>query len=124
MKRACIYGLSLLIFLQSCVGGLIITAFYANQTYIANNLCENRDKPQLHCNGQCILMQKLRKAQENEKKEVDGKIKETSYFFTSHSIHLINNSFTPVCAHLPNFDMRSSHYSFTIHNQVHRPPIV
>lgn len=26
----------------------------------ANELCENKDKPQLHCNGTCQLMQKLK----------------------------------------------------------------
>jgi hypothetical protein len=34
--------------------------FEANQTYIAQNLCENRFRPAMHCNGQCVLMKKVR----------------------------------------------------------------
>ena len=36
--------------------------YYANQDFFANVLCINKDKPELACNGQCILMQKLKKA--------------------------------------------------------------
>lgn len=36
--------------------------YYANQDFFANVLCINKDKPELACNGQCILMQKLQKA--------------------------------------------------------------
>ena len=36
--------------------------YYAERDYFANVLCINKDKPELQCNGQCILMQKLRKA--------------------------------------------------------------
>ena len=33
-----------------------------NKDYIAKNLCENRAKPKLHCNGKCHLMKQLKKA--------------------------------------------------------------
>ena len=33
--------------------------FIVNQDLIAATQCENRDKPELHCNGKCVLMQKL-----------------------------------------------------------------
>lgn len=37
-----------------------ITAdFLIHQDYIAQNLCENKDKPEMECNGKCVLMQKL-----------------------------------------------------------------
>lgn len=38
--------------------------FFVHQDYIAANLCENRDKPELHCDGKCVLMQKLNVADE------------------------------------------------------------
>jgi len=40
-----------------------------NQKYIAASLCENRDKPWLHCNGKCYLMKKVKQAEEKEKSE-------------------------------------------------------
>lgn len=33
--------------------------FVANYQYIKNKLCENKDKPEMHCNGKCYLMKEL-----------------------------------------------------------------
>ena len=49
------------IFLQTFSQALILAKFYANQDYIAKNLCENRNRPELHCNGKCCLKKKLDK---------------------------------------------------------------
>lgn len=47
------------------LGKLAITVdFFIHQDYIAANLCENREKPELHCDGKCVLMQKLNMAEE------------------------------------------------------------
>jgi len=48
---------------------LVSTGFKLNQKYIAENLCENRDKPQLHCNGKCYFMKKIKQAQDKEKSD-------------------------------------------------------
>ncbi|EDM34170.1 hypothetical protein PBAL39_03339 [Pedobacter sp. BAL39] len=47
----------------------IILAFRINQDYIASALCENRDKPEMHCNGRCVLAKKLKQAEQNEEKQ-------------------------------------------------------
>lgn len=47
----------------------IYSAFELNQNYIAENLCENRDKPEKHCNGKCYLSKKIKQAEEKEKKQ-------------------------------------------------------
>ena len=36
-----------------------------NKNYISAELCENKAKPLMHCNGQCVLMKKLAKANES-----------------------------------------------------------
>jgi hypothetical protein len=36
-----------------------------NESYIAKNLCINREKPMMHCNGKCYLAKKLNE-QENQ----------------------------------------------------------
>lgn len=41
----------------STVGTLV--AFQMNRQYITEMLCINRDKPDLHCDGQCVLMQRI-----------------------------------------------------------------
>ena len=44
-------------------------AYYrVNRDYIAKNLCENRDKPMMNCNGQCYLAKQLKAAEQKEQK--------------------------------------------------------
>ena len=45
----------------------IYAGFELNRNYIATHLCENRDKPWLHCNGKCYFMKKIRQAEDKEK---------------------------------------------------------
>lgn len=59
-----LYRLSILLLLLavlnqtfSTVGTLV--AFQMNRQYISDMLCINRDRPDLHCNGQCVLMQRI-----------------------------------------------------------------
>ncbi|MBE8714012.1 hypothetical protein [Sphingobacterium hungaricum] len=44
----------------------VLNWFEFNKEFIVKNLCENRFRPAMHCNGQCILMKKL-KAMDTEK---------------------------------------------------------
>ncbi|UMB60600.1 hypothetical protein MHL31_16175 [Lutibacter sp. A80] len=37
-----------------------IINYYANYDYIAAELCENKDKPYLECNGKCYLKKQLK----------------------------------------------------------------
>ncbi|MNL08946.1 hypothetical protein D3C87_1296900 [compost metagenome] len=53
----------------NCSNLFVYLGFEANQNYIAKELCINRDKPELHCNGKCYLMKKLKQAQEKEQKQ-------------------------------------------------------
>src|SRR5690606_37153780 len=53
-----------------CLGSLGVFVWYeANREYIATNWCIIRDKPLLHCNGQCILAQKLRNLDDSKNGE-------------------------------------------------------
>ena len=47
----------------------VYAGFELNRNYIAAKLCENRDKPWLHCNGRCYFMKKIKQAQESEKND-------------------------------------------------------
>jgi len=53
----------------NCSNLFVFMGFEVNQKYIAAELCENRDKPQMHCNGKCYLMKKLKQAQDKEQKQ-------------------------------------------------------
>lgn len=50
---------------QSLVKIGILTWYELNKEYVANNLCENRSKPKLHCNGKCYLNKQLKKTDGN-----------------------------------------------------------
>ena len=58
-------GMALLLLFMLChqlVLKLGLLAWYqVNKDYIAQNFCENRDKPQLKCCGKCYLRKQLKK---------------------------------------------------------------
>lgn len=43
-----------------------IVDYAVNYNYISSQLCENRDKPQLLCNGKCYLKKEILKSTENQ----------------------------------------------------------
>lgn len=47
----------------------VFAGFEMNKSYIVKELCENRNRPELHCNGKCFLKKKLQAAEEKEKKQ-------------------------------------------------------
>lgn len=75
----------------------IYVEFKANQKYIAAALCENRDKPQMHCNGKCYLMKKLKEAEDKEKKQEEASQKKGGQdVFILNSLPVISfYEFTP-----------------------------
>lgn len=59
----------------------IMLAFKINQEYITANFCVNKDKPEMHCNGRCVLAGKLKKAEQNEEKQRAENMEKTSVLF-------------------------------------------
>jgi hypothetical protein len=47
----------------------IYAGFELNHKYIAENLCVNRSRPWMHCDGKCYFMRKIKESQDNEKKQ-------------------------------------------------------
>src|SRR5262249_35709438 len=74
-----------LIIIQSFSKWIIIAEFNIYRNYIAKRLCENRYRPQMHCNGKCVLMKKMA-AEENQSTPA-GAVKlsgETGLFLDNH----------------------------------------
>ncbi len=44
----------------------IYAGYQLNKNYIATKLCENRNRPWMHCNGKCYLMKKIKLAEEKQ----------------------------------------------------------
>ncbi|WP_026990380.1 hypothetical protein [Flavobacterium subsaxonicum] len=51
-----------------------VLEYILNYDYIVKELCVNKAKPQMHCNGKCHLMKELAKAAEKEKPASDKKV--------------------------------------------------
>jgi hypothetical protein len=57
--------------MQTFENGLIVLNYYTNAASFARD-CENKARPQLHCNGKCQLLKKL-KQQENKDQQNSGR---------------------------------------------------
>ena len=59
MKCIVVPILIILIMTQAFSKWIVIAEFNIYRSYIASHLCENRFRPQMHCNGKCVLMKKM-----------------------------------------------------------------
>ncbi len=52
----------------------IMGYYHLNKEYIARNLCENRDKPEMHCNGKCQVKKMIEKVEQEhqDQHEIPG----------------------------------------------------
>lgn len=67
----------------------IVFDYYTNQSVFIKN-CENKSKPQLHCNGRCQMMKKLKHEDNKDQQNPDGRsntkeevISSKSFFITT-----------------------------------------
>src|ERR1700758_2249534 len=58
--------LSLSILVLSSSKSLILVSYSLNKEFIAKNLCENKNKPKMHCNGKCHLKKELQKEEKKD----------------------------------------------------------
>jgi len=65
MKQSVILLVSLAMLVKSLWP---VVDYVVNYDYIVNVLCENKDKPQLNCNGKCYLAKQLAKESEEKGK--------------------------------------------------------
>ena len=62
---------------------LILLDYQINRNYIAANLCENRDKPAMKCEGKCYLCKRLKnekkKDQDNPERRTENKFESIAF---------------------------------------------
>ena len=109
-------------FLLQCSGYLLIYIdFIANQDYIAKNLCENRNRPEMKCNGKCQLCKRLKVEDKKQNKGLPAL--KTLKLFALYSSPKNTFKFSPfndayIFASLYLNDISSSH-----ERAVFRPPL-
>jgi hypothetical protein len=70
--------------LQSMSKALVIVSYYSNKTLYAKN-CENKKKPQLHCNGKCQMIKKLKQEQKQDEANPERKLENKNESISFHS---------------------------------------
>jgi hypothetical protein len=85
------------IFFQTISKLAYIVSYSVNKNYIAKNLCENRGKPKMNCNGKCHLKKQLERAEKNESQgKADSKEKWENLYCTSfHSFFFPKGNLVP-----------------------------
>ena len=71
--------------IQTFSEAVIIIDFYANQKYIAQNLCVNKDKPMMHCCGKCQLRKRLQQQQNSDKQSPEQRSSNKNEVLSSRS---------------------------------------
>ena len=66
VKKTVGFFLFCLLTLQIFLIPALTMSFKLNQNYIASNLCENKNKPALQCNGKCFLKKQIASADTDE----------------------------------------------------------
>jgi len=70
---------------QSFNNSFIVFSFYINQKKIAATLCENRYRPMLHCDGNCVLAKKIKQEEHNNNQNPERKFENKNEIISSKS---------------------------------------
>src|SRR5690606_758806 len=115
------YILLVALTLQSFYRSIMAMEYQINlPEYLAK--CINKDRPQLHCDGQCVLMKKIR---EKEKEETKKNLVVYEYnALYVHKEHIIYTMYQPKEEINPNhFSPYLIDYIFSYNTSIFRPPI-
>ncbi|WP_092447123.1 hypothetical protein [Winogradskyella sediminis] len=121
MKTATLF-LALFMLLKPTIPFVEYAAFY---DYIKNELCVNKDKPQMACNGKCHLKKELAKASDSDKsndKNHSSSSEQQVVFFQD----IFENRIVIILTE-KNLKIESSYhviYEFDFMNFIFHPPLV
>ncbi|WP_182995324.1 hypothetical protein [Pelobium manganitolerans] len=122
LRSICVYILLLTLTFQSLYR-CIMTADY--ELYVADYIaqCINKDKPQLHCNGQCVLMKKVKEAEKEQNKK-NLLVYEYSALYVQEESKVLNMHCWTEELELPQFPVYRSTYAYNYYASVFHPPLL
>lgn len=94
LLRAIPFFSALILVGSSFSASFVHVAFKVNKGYILQELCENRFKPEMHCNGKCYLKKQIRQ-QEEKSTPVNAHKSQTevlNWLFTGNVLVELNNA--------------------------------
>ena len=127
-KQLISLGLLGLMLLKACVIPLLYLDFEIRRDYIVANLCENRNRPMLNCNGKCYLAKKIADAKKQEEKQAERDFLSklfapaTDLTFTS-MIAIDKKEYSLSFAKSVEFDYDSTFRSFNHIRDIFHPPL-
>lgn len=99
----------------------LITIYQLNKAYISKELCENRNRPKMHCEGKCFLKKSLAHA-ENTARETGGIEKQLEIpLFLTVVVEYTFAASVPICKWDTPFIL---HYTHMVSNRIFHPPLV
>ncbi len=121
MRRFCTYILLIALTLQSFYRSIMAVEYQLHlPEYLSK--CINKGQPQLHCNGQCVLMKKIAEKEKEETKK--------NLVVYEYSALYVHKEYTVFAMYQPNEEACESHFSpylidyrFKYNTPVFRPPI-
>ncbi len=95
--------------------------FLANNEYIKEVLCINKEKPKLSCNGKCYLMQQLQE-QQSEKEHELPQLVHSEYEFVIFSFSKKLSQTKCIISAKKSFPLIANHYSHLGYWDIFHPP--
>lgn len=100
-----------------------VLEYHFNKQYISTRLCENIDKPAMHCEGKCYLVKQMKDEMQKEKEQNNTQGKLPVMQFSFEHLLLKQSELNPASFQLPAFYYSRTHtYSFDYLAEVFSPP--
>ena len=110
---------------------MIVPALFVNyelrKDFIIKNYCVNKDRPELHCDGQCYLAKQLKAAEEKDQKDgqltLVEKLYQVEYQDNSTNLEIQN---TNIALTIDNtiHALYEKSYNFTLAKSIFHPPSI
>ena len=121
LKKVLVYILLVAFIMPMALRVGALGYYYANKTYIASQLCVNKDKPKSCCEGTCYLNKQLKKAEEKQDSKLPSFLKSIEKDMFNFNVFLELKS---VCASTINSTYKpyKNPYSFIQCTDIFQPP--
>jgi hypothetical protein len=122
MLRNCTILILLFSLVFQSVQNLGFVALYRlNKKFIAEKLCENKSRPQMHCEGKCCLKKQLAKSAREEKDNKSSVVKNDNLVYEVVSFFNMTLSYGGSLA--SRFPTMQSNLHRGFHNDIFHPPL-
>ncbi|HTO14596.1 MAG TPA: hypothetical protein VLZ83_02450 [Edaphocola sp.] len=123
LRKLLVNILMVALFFATFKNSIYLTFYEINQEYFVNLLCENNDKPELNCNGQCQL-DHIADDLSNEEKQVVllNHSQDIILFFEDVTLS-IDVPVISKATKLVKIGFRESQYKFDFLSKNSRPPV-